>query len=81
MRHLENTPKAAEAAAFIEGPTVAAIIEVDLEYRRRAAAGRLKTSAPRRFNQEKNPGYRYFILKKRGGILPHFFQILSERTS
>jgi DNA uptake protein ComE-like DNA-binding protein len=46
--------RAAEAtsteAAAQQGPTVAVLLDVDREYRERAAAGSLPTIAPRRFN-------------------------------
>jgi DNA polymerase (family 10) len=46
-------PRAAEPAAAASpgaAPPVAELLDVDAEYRREAAAGRLKTIAPRRFN-------------------------------
>lgn len=42
----------AESAAETDEPPVAMLLDVDAEYRRRAAAGSLPTIAPRRFNPE-----------------------------
>jgi hypothetical protein len=45
--------RVAEAAEFrLPPPPVAVLLDVDAEYRRRAAAGELRTLAPRRFNPE-----------------------------
>jgi hypothetical protein len=44
---------APQAVAADERPDVATLLDVDAEYRRRAAAGELRTIAPRRFNPEK----------------------------
>jgi DNA polymerase (family X) len=44
-RRVARAPRAATAA-----PTIAALLEVDLEYRKKAAAGLLRTIAPKRFN-------------------------------
>jgi DNA polymerase (family X) len=44
--------RTAPPAARPDEPAVAVLLEVDGEYRRRAAAGDLKTIAPRRFNPE-----------------------------
>jgi hypothetical protein len=52
MRQLEQTGKSGGAPASNPKPSVAAVLEIDEEYRRRADAGRLKTIAPRRFNPE-----------------------------
>jgi len=45
-RRVARAPRPASAAA----PAVAAILEVDSEYREKAAAGKLRTIAPKRFN-------------------------------
>jgi DNA polymerase (family 10) len=50
MRRVEQSAEAAETAASLAGPSVAAILKVDEVYRRRADAGELKTITPRRFN-------------------------------
>jgi len=44
-RRVARAPRAATAA-----PAIATLLEVDLEYRDKAAAGRLRTIAPKRFN-------------------------------
>ncbi len=41
------------AIGDVEPPTIAALLAVDAEYRRRAEAGELRTIAPRRFNPER----------------------------
>jgi hypothetical protein len=45
--------RAAPQAVADERPDVATLLDVDAEYRRKAAAGELRTIAPRRFNPEK----------------------------
>jgi len=51
---LEPTPSTAEEPAADHGrPSVKLLLEVDAEYRKRAAAGDLRTIAPRRFNPAK----------------------------
>jgi len=50
MRRFDEAGRPAGAAAPPPQPSVADILEVDREYRHRAAAGTLKTIAPRRFN-------------------------------
>jgi hypothetical protein len=52
-RRLERAlGEVAEAGGPAERPPVALLLEVDAEYRRRAAAGELRSIAPRRFNPE-----------------------------
>jgi len=53
LRALEAAPPEGEAAR----PSVEALLAVDAEYRRRAAAGELRTIAPKRFN----PGRRAWL--------------------
>jgi hypothetical protein len=55
------------------GPTVSAILEVDAEYRRRAAAGQLKTIAPRRFNPEGKSWLPIFHTEKEGWHITALF--------
>ena len=50
MRRFDKLGDPAGAAASTAKPSVAAILEVDKQYRHRAGSGRLKTIAPRRFN-------------------------------
>jgi len=50
MRQVEQTAVSSDDAALAAQPSAAVILKVDEEYRRRAAAGELKTIAPRRFN-------------------------------
>jgi hypothetical protein len=50
LRRTRVRPRAAPAAAG--GPDVGLLLDVDREYRERAAAGKLPTIAPRRFNPE-----------------------------
>jgi len=52
MRRLDNAGHPVDAAVSPPQPSVTDILEVDREYRQRAAAGKLKTIAPRRFNPE-----------------------------
>jgi hypothetical protein len=52
LRHLETGQSPASDGGPTARPSVAAILAVDEEYRRKAEAGRLKTIAPRRFNPE-----------------------------
>jgi hypothetical protein len=75
IHHLEKTRETAAAAPFHAGPTVAAILEVDAEYRRRAAAGLLKTIAPRRFNPEGKSWLPIFHTEKEGW---HFTALFSN---
>jgi hypothetical protein len=49
LSRLRPEPSGAVAAGE---PSIAELLDVDAEYRREAAAGRLKTIAPRRFNPE-----------------------------
>jgi hypothetical protein len=42
-----------QAEPAVDRPDVATLLDVDAEYRRKAAAGELRTIAPRRFNPEK----------------------------
>jgi DNA polymerase (family X) len=53
-RHLQRgrTGAPGESLAPEEAPPVALLLAIDARYRRRAAAGRLKTIVPRRFNPE-----------------------------
>jgi DNA polymerase (family X) len=50
MRRLEQNAQRKDPLDEAARPSVTAILQVDEEYRRRAAAGKLKTIAPRRFN-------------------------------
>jgi predicted house-cleaning noncanonical NTP pyrophosphatase (MazG superfamily) len=75
IHRLEKTRGTTEAAASHEGPAVAAILEVDAEYRRRAAAGLLKTIAPRRFNPEGKSWLPIFHTEKDGW---HFTALFSN---
>jgi hypothetical protein len=53
IRRFEQTAESDEAVSSTARPSVAAILDVDKEYRYRAGAGKLKTIAPRRFNPER----------------------------
>lgn len=50
IRRLEQAAESDDADSTTTRPFVNAILDVDEKYRRRAAAGKLKTIAPRRFN-------------------------------
>lgn len=50
IRRLEQAAESDDAVSTTTRPSVNAILDVDEKYRRRAAAGKLKTIAPRRFN-------------------------------
>jgi DNA polymerase (family 10) len=52
IRFLEERVRGRDEMAFPACPSVRTILDVDKEYRRKAAAGSLKTIAPRRFNPE-----------------------------
>jgi hypothetical protein len=52
IRQIEENAEFAVDTPTTSRPSVASVIEVDKEYRQRAAAGKLKTIAPRRFNPE-----------------------------
>jgi hypothetical protein len=52
LRHLETSESAAKDVGPAARPSVATILAVDEEYRRKAEAGKLKTISPRRFNPE-----------------------------
>ena len=50
IRRLEEAVETDDAVSSTARPPVAAILDIDEKYRQRAAAGKLKTIAPRRFN-------------------------------
>lgn len=54
-------------------PSVALLLAVDEEYRRKAAAGRLKTIAPRRFNPDRIPWLPIFHTEKKGWYFTGMF--------
>jgi hypothetical protein len=53
IRQLEQQAPPAAGVQSTTRPSVAAILDVDRAYRQQAAAGKLKTIAPRRFNPER----------------------------
>ena len=61
-------------------PSISAILDVDAEYRKKAASGQLKTITPRRFNPEKNLSFRFFIRSGEDCTTLHFFQIQPAPT-
>jgi hypothetical protein len=69
-RRMARAPRAAEAA-----PRVALLLEVDREYREKAAAGRLRTIAPKRFNP-RGEAWLPVLHAERGGW--HFTALFSN---
>jgi DNA polymerase (family 10) len=51
-RRLRHTDQEGMGGGEAEAPSIAAVLEVDEEYRRKASEGKLRTISPRRFNPE-----------------------------
>ena len=76
-RRIERPPGAAPGAA----PPVAMLLEVDREYRDRAAAGTLRTSRPSASTRRARPGCRSCMRSGAIGISPRCTRIPRGRTT